>query len=230
MIFKKRRAYNNAIATIERINLRNPSNPLFAKKAYQLAFCQYMAGNYQDAIGTIDLYNSMLADDIECKQKLLKLKVFSHNHLFEFEEARKTLGELKKHTDEDLSINQIQSLYDDAPNYKNPEKAKHLSILPGLGQVYCGDFFEGSMNFLLNASALGFGAWQVYSGYYFTGYVVGITLLQKFHSGGQHRAQILARQKNRENALKFNVKIVRQLKKEPSSKTKTGVDIQSEGE
>lgn len=217
LIFKERGDYSKAVNTIERINIRNAKDPLFAKKAYQQALCQYMAGSYQDAIGTIDLYNSMLAGDIQLKQKLLKLKIFSYNHLFEFQKARETLDELKKHADADFPSSRIESLYDEAPNYKNPEKAKYLSILPGLGQAYSGKIFEGSINFLLNASALGFGVWQVYSGYYFTGYVVGVTLLQKFHSGGQHRAQILAEEKNRENALEFNVKVVKQLKPETAS-------------
>ncbi|MGM0376643.1 MAG: hypothetical protein ACQEQ0_07705, partial [Bacteroidota bacterium] len=115
LIFKERGDYSKAVNTIERINIRNAKDPLFAKKAYQQALCQYMAGSYQDAIGTIDLYNSMLAGDIQFKQKLLKLKIFSYNHLFEFQKARETLDELKKHADADFPSSRIESLYDEAP-------------------------------------------------------------------------------------------------------------------
>jgi len=222
LIFKQRGSYGKAANTIERINIRDTEDPLFAEKAYQLAFCQYMAGNYQEAIGTIELYTSMLPDNIQTKQKLFKLQVFSHNHLFQFKEARAILEELKNYPNANFPYSRIESLYNEVPNYINPEKAKYLSILPGLGQAYAGKIFEGSINFMLNASALGFGVWQVYSGYYFTSYVVGVTLLQKFHSGGQHRAQILAKQKNRKNALKFNVKVVKQLNPETGAGYEAG--------
>lgn len=210
MLRKQQAEYQKATNELERIGIRNPQDSLFAMKAYQLAFCHYMAGEYKDALGTIDLYGTILDDKAPEKQDLLKLKVLCHNHLFEFEKAKSTIKELDQKQPQ-KNLDHLLSFYDQAPRLKDPEKARHLSIIPGLGQAYSGKILEGSVSFLLNASALGYGVWQVYSGYYFTGYVVGVTLLQKFHSGGQHRAEILAKQKNKENALNFNQKVISEL-------------------
>lgn len=216
-IYKKALAYKNAgkyekaSVTLERLNIRNPEDTLFAQKNYQLAFCQYMNGNYNDAINTIELYEAISSKENTIKPKILTIKIFCYNHLFEFDKANETLTKLEKLSNTNGNFQEIKNMYVNSPKYKNPEKARHLSLLPGLGQVYCGEIVEGSFNFLLNASALGFGAWQVWNGYYFTGYVVGVTLLQKFHSGGQHRAEIIAREKNIENASEFNRKIIQKF-------------------
>jgi tetratricopeptide (TPR) repeat protein len=211
MVYKNAGKYNKASETLERLNIKNPEDTLFAQKNYQLAFCQYMNGNYKNAINTIELYEAVASKENTIRPKILTIKIFCYNHLFEFEKAAETLTKLNKSSNTNGNFQEIKNMYVNSPKYKNPEKARHLSLLPGLGQAYCGEIVEGSINFLLNASALGFGVWQVWNGYYFTGYVVGVTLLQKFHSGGQHRAEIIAREKNIENAAKFNRKILEEF-------------------
>jgi tetratricopeptide (TPR) repeat protein len=211
MVYKNAGKYTEASETLERLNIRNPEDTLFAQKNYQLAFCQYMNGNYKDAINTIELYEAVASKENTIRPQILTVKIFCYNHLFEFDKAIETLTKLEKLSNTNGNYKKIKNMYVNLPKYKDPEKARHLSLLPGLGQAYCGEIVEGSINFLLNASALGFGAWQVWNGYYFTGYVVGVTLLQKFHSGGQHRAEIIAREKNIENAAKFNRKILEEF-------------------
>ncbi|WP_291859236.1 hypothetical protein [Marinilabilia sp.] len=214
MVHKSTGRYEEVQAELTRIGvIRNPKDSLFTLKAYELALAQYMTEDYQSALNTIENCTIMLPEKHQAIQSLLTLKALCHNQIFQFDEAEKTLVELQKHVPEEQSALYTKAIgrYDDTPKYKDPEKARHLSLLPGLGQVYTGKVFEGGVSFLLNASALSFGAWQVYSGYYFTGYVVGVTLLQKFHSGGQHRAELLAIEKNRKNILEFNTEITNAL-------------------
>ncbi len=205
--------YEKTEEELNRIGIRNPNDTLFPLKAYEMAFAQYMTGNYQGTLSTIETYGVMISGKHAVMPGLLTVKVLCYNHLFEFEKAQNTLQQLAKisNSRDSLRYTGLLKYYQDAPRHKNPETARYLSILPGLGQVYCGKVFEGGLSFLLNASALGFGAWEVYSGYYFTGYVVGVTLLQKFHSGGQHRAELLAKQVNKMNILEFNQLIVDNL-------------------
>lgn len=216
MIHKSLARYREVQTELNRIGvIRDPEDTLFTMRAYELALAQYMTEDYQDALNTIENCVIMLQEGKTAVQRLLTLKVLCHNHLFQFKKAEEVLSQMQHQTSKEQSkiyASAIQK-YSDSPKYKDPEKARHLSILPGLGQVYTGKVVEGGISFLLNASALSFGAWQVYSGHYFTGYVVGVTLLQKFHSGGQHRAELLAIQKNRKNILEFNTAITNTLLK-----------------
>ncbi|PWD99133.1 tetratricopeptide repeat protein [Marinilabilia rubra] len=217
-IFKKAEVYKHignypkVEEELMRIGIRDPKDSLFATKAYELAFAQYMKENYRDAENTIETYSALLETSHPKLKSLYTLKALCHNQLFEFKEAKECLTKsFREVASEKSKYLNILAFYKDTPKYKDPEKARHLSILPGLGQAYCGKIFEGGISFLLNASALSFGAWQVYTEYYFTGYVVGVTLLQKFHSGGQHRAETLAKERNRKEIIRFNTKITSEL-------------------
>ena len=214
MVYKHIGNYVKTEIELERIGIRNPKDSLFALKAYELAFAQYMRGKYKSAVNTIENYSILLDESNFNKENLFILQALAYNQLFEFDKAKASIRKISQNNAfQRNNYDRILTYYKHTPKYKNPEKARHLSILPGLGQLYCGEVFEGGINFLLNASALGFGAWQVYQGYYFTGYVVGVTLLQKFHSGGQHRAEILAKQRNKEMITCFNNKLTNEFLK-----------------
>lgn len=219
---KHQQRYADAIHELNRIAIRNPQDTLLAEKSYQLAACQYLNKSYQQCIDGIAMVQHTLAND-PMLAHLLTLKTLSHNHLFQHEQARQTLLDLSQHAENGTLYQQIaKDLYenDQPKRFKDPEKAHNLSmIIPGTGHLYSGAFGEGAINFLLNASALSFGAWHVYTGYYFTGYVVGVTTLERFHTGGKMRAKNLAIWKNTENANQLNLQIISYLSK-ASSPTK----------
>ena len=66
---------------------------------------------------------------------------------------------------------------------------------------------EGSFNFLMNASLIGFAFYEFYTEYYFTGYFVGLGLFNKTYTGGMHRANLLAIDKNLKSMNKFNLAV-----------------------
>jgi hypothetical protein len=111
--------------------------------------------------------------------------------------------------DSDIKENRakINKLYSgkNLPEYRSPDKAENLSrFVPGSGQMYSGALMEGTFNFLMNASLLGFAFYEFYTRYYFTGYFVGLGIFNKTYHGGMHRARILADGKNLESMRKFN--------------------------
>jgi len=61
---------------------------------------------------------------------------------------------------------------------------KYLNILPGLG-LYMQVSVIGAFNFLLNAACLTAGVYEIYYGFYFTGYFAGAAVLSKFYFGGR---------------------------------------------
>lgn len=213
---KYQERYTEAIRELNRIAIRSPKDTLLAARTYHLAVCHCLNGNYQEALATIDMYEYAL-DGHPLLYDILIIKTLSNNHLFKFEDAETSLRQITElQVDESNGINSIlKEIYDrgKTPRYRNPERAHDFSIvIPGSGHLYAGAFGEGAVNFLLNASALSFGVWQVYTGYYFTGYVVGVTFLERFHSGGKKRASVLAELKNIENTNKLNMRILDAIK------------------
>lgn len=77
----------------------------------------------------------------------------------------------------------------------------------------------------MNAGLLGFSLYEFYTKFYFTGYMVGLTSLNKIYHSGMHRANILATETNKITMNKFNIGTtslmmkIENLKLEPSLKT-----------
>lgn len=91
---------------------------------------------------------------------------------------------------------------------KSINKAENLSrFIPGSGQIYAGNTGEGIVNFLINASVLTFAGFQVYNGFYITGYLAGLGFFNKTYHGGIKRAGVVASRKNEKLMVDFNSKI-----------------------
>lgn len=216
MALKNQERYTEAIRELNRIAIRSANDTLLATRTYHLAVCHYLNGNYQETLAIIDMYEYAL-DGHPLLYDILIIKTLSNNHLFKFEDAEISLRQItEQQAHESNTLNNILAdIYErgKTPRYRNPERAHDFSIvIPGSGHLYAGAFGEGAINFLLNASALSFGVWQVYTGYYFTGYVVGVTFLERFHTGGKKRSSVLAEIKNIENTNKLNMKILNAIK------------------
>lgn len=74
-------------------------------------------------------------------------------------------------------------------NYKSPSKAQLLStLLPGLGQIYCGQWLDGLNALLLNGAlaymTINYLAAENYTG----GILCFVFLFQRYYSGNRHRA------------------------------------------
>lgn len=97
---------------------------------------------------------------------------------------------------------------------KNPDKAMTLSyILPGVGQMYAGYFWKGTVSTLLNLGMIGFSAWSFWGGYYFSGAFTGVALFYLSYNGGIRYAEVLANQYNAAKVNQFKEKVRSQLVK-----------------
>ncbi|MFO8029481.1 MAG: hypothetical protein R6U28_06445 [Cyclonatronaceae bacterium] len=90
------------------------------------------------------------------------------------------------------------------PDRLNPRKAALLStFLPGSGQMYAGKAGEGLGSLGLQLAALGWGAYNVYTGYYATALFTGGGLFQAFYFGGIQRAEYHAVEHNKIKSGKY---------------------------
>ncbi|MGF7138024.1 tetratricopeptide repeat protein [Roseimarinus sediminis] len=213
LCYKENGEYERAAENLQSIYFSNSTDTLYALVNYELALCTYLNGEAQKALWKIDEFLARSGDS-NTWLSFLPLKTLCLNEQHNWNDARATLQHYFSKTAVDqeqaLQLNALtDSLYqNELPKIKNPRKAENLSrFIPGSGQVYAGKAGEGMLNFLINASLLGFSVHQFYHGYYITGYVAGLGMLSKIYLGGVKRAGDLAREKNRNSLSDFNLAV-----------------------
>lgn len=204
-----------SLQTLDRIHLHGINDSLRYEILYQKILCSYLTGNFTQTDSYIiqaEPIGGKLSERLEIQ--LSALKILSLNEQFKWDLARDELMNVAKHNDFLNSDNQdffnnLISLYskDSIPKMKSENILFWVSFIPGGGIIYAGKPLEGAFNFLLNTSALSFGLYQIYYGYYFTGYFGGAILLEKFYFGGRKRAEFLLEKRNTEKAAEFNKRI-----------------------
>ena len=94
------------------------------------------------------------------------------------------------------------------PELKDPDRAGLLStFLPGSGQFYAGRAGEGFTSFFFHISALGWGTYNVITGYFATALITGGGLFQSFYFGGIERAEHLAESHNSKTTYQANAEL-----------------------
>lgn len=79
---------------------------------------------------------------------------------------------------------------------KNPDAARWLSMIPGVGHFYAGAVGEGFFSMVLNAAAISFIALELSSGLYVGAFLGGGILLSQPYLGGTERAIQLVNEYN----------------------------------
>lgn len=105
-----------------------------------------------------------------------------------------------------LSADEAALIVPERIKWKNPEKAFNLSFfLPGVGQMYAGYPVRGLFSGCIQAALVGFSAYSIYQGYFFTGAMTGVALFYTFYFGGARYASRLAEQHNQQITKEIQV-------------------------
>jgi hypothetical protein len=212
LCYKNLNENSKALKVLNEINLYNLPDSLYIRIRYEQAYCNFLNEEPGKSIWNIDEIRFRYPDSSDTRD-LIPLNVLCLNSLRKWEDAIS----LWNYYLNDLGLpdslyeqfqQEFNTLYRkrNIPKYHSPGTAVNLSrFIPGAGQVYCGAYREGAFNFLINAAILGYSFYEFYSRYYFTGYIVGLGLLNKTYSGGLHRAKLLAEEKNRKSVNNFNM-------------------------
>jgi hypothetical protein len=203
---------NKALEELSEINLYNLPDSLFFLIKYQQALCNYLNNDPNQSLWNLDEIRFKFPDPAKTLE-IIPLNIICLNSLRKWEEAIKQWNYLIDNSGLQDSVRndykaKVINLYNKKklPKYHSPKKAENLSrFIPGSGQMYSGAVFEGTFNFLMNASLLTFSLYEFYYHYYFTGYLVGLGTFNKTYHGGMHRANLLADEKNLDGIRKFNI-------------------------
>ncbi len=170
---------------------------------FQMAFCDYMAGNYASSLSflsQIDHYYPKLRETIEVERLLALVNVM----LGRWEQAQlHALDLIEKTISSEVLKDSLSAEIDHLfcsckwPVEKSDKKAGMLStFLPGSGHIYAGYPGKGFLNAGSQLFALSVAGVLMWQGLYITGFITGLGLFQSFYFGGIRQATFLADQSN----------------------------------
>jgi len=197
-----------------RINYFGISDTMVYTARHQTALCAYLSEHFTNAESQL-LQMQLSVKDTNLTSASLPLFALVLNELQKWDEAKNVLlkyikNSSIKQTTKDSLKRETENLYQtkNYPKLKKANKAKVLaSIIPGMGQVYAGYFWEGAANGSFQAIALLATAYGIYTGYYVTSAVVSFGLFQKFYAGAIVRTDFLVQKKNYKLLRNYNDKL-----------------------
>lgn len=188
-----------SVYTLSRINYPGLPDSLIRLLRNESAIDGYLSGEFEFAESNILQYpgdNSVL----------YPLYALVLNEMREWKKADSVIDlYMSAHPQQEALKVKIDSLYSKAPKLKRLDRALVLSsFLPGVGQMYAGYWKEGIINAALCAGSVAIGAYAVYMKLYFSAFVGGYGLLQKFYLGGQNHLEYLVDQRNKILSYGYN--------------------------
>lgn len=196
LLFKKANCYK-ASGDFQRSRevlsrIRTNDRAFKKKLGYETALMYYLTDDYQLS------YNELLKLKLQSKsndESVAQLEVLNLLALGKWEDARAVI--LKDTVNALFGVE--EHVFAGKIKYKDPEKAYKLSLfLPGVGQMYSGHFFKGVVSAGVQAGLVGFSAYSIYNGYFWTGGMTGVAFFYTFYLGGARYAKNLAIQHNAE--------------------------------
>lgn len=208
---KQMHEFRKAFDILTSISFISMPDTLKENIIHERVLCGYLAGYFKEAESDLILYENKIKDK-KIRKEISLLAVLIANELNDYQGAD-SLGEIYVNQyapveKKDSLLQVMEGIYNNKnlPKLKNTRTAWWLSFVPGLGHAYAGKIGEGMLSFLVNASFLAFGAYEVYTGYYLTGYLVGAGGLSKFYFGNRERVNYLINKRNYMETRSFNNK------------------------
>lgn len=209
--YKARSEYEQALDILKRIKPA-ANDTLKEIVSYEKILLTYLSDDYQSSHNEILKYKLVFGD---IDADIFSLEVLNLMALNRWEEAKKLVQQDNDFLN--LTSEEIEYIFTKKLKPKNPDKAFNLSMfLPGVGQWYAGYFFKGVVSGGTQALLIGFSAFSLYKGYFFTGGMTGVALFYTFYFGGARYARELAVLKNRERALEMSLKFNELKQKRPN--------------
>lgn len=192
-LFEKTRNFEKKAAALERINKSSLAGTRKKELFYQLSFTYFMLKDYSKSYFYWLQYESTVSQEPNEDTLLLKTLLFAK--LEKWGEAQSAYISYTNDSST-YSLGAFQGFKN--MGKKSPEKAENLSyFLPGAGQMYAGKPLRGITSFAIQTGLLAFAAYNVFTGYYFSGTFTGVSLFYVFYMGGARHAGYLAEEYNK---------------------------------
>ena len=176
---------------------------LHARVLYELAFCEYMLGNFTASLGALQQLEHYYPRKSQTSEIMLLYSLAAiMNENWEVA-TEKTLARIQNlglsAAATDSLMNKTLQVFCECsiPVTLSENRARNWStFVPGAGQLYAGYPGRAMLNAGSQVASLGLAGYMAYSNLYVSGFVIGLGLFQSFYFGGIKQAGYLANQKN----------------------------------
>ena len=214
---KQEGQYDPAVSFLETWQASRFPDSDLAKIQYQLIFCTYLGGHFENVLSLVDRWPYEHAGQSP-DPLLVVLKILSLNELQRWKEAGDSYHALmaeqlgKPHRPGSPNMERPPDLYAQLPHLKSVSKAVALAtFIPGAGQFYAGKPGEAIFSILVQAAGIYFAVLSFEQHYYVSAWLVGAALFGAFHMGGVRRSEVLVQRYNRKKIIAFNARVREQL-------------------
>jgi len=208
MAYKAQGNFAQTLQTLYRINLYQMTDSARLATGYEIVLNAYLSGQFTDAESQLQQLAYFSPDSAAFNQQLLFLKILVLNELQKWPEAKAAFSQYLALNGQPPELANTYYNFMHRPRLKNPEKARRLStFMPGVGQLYGGNAGAGLLSLGLQLGLLGFGVYEIWQGYYLTGFGTGLALFQAFYFGGIENAETVTKRKNNEKIARYNNQI-----------------------
>ncbi len=201
--------YQNAIQNLTRIDLTALEIDQQCLVMYETALVHYLNHQYPESLRALQRYPINNEHTAVTKDNISMLYILNYCNMQDWENAKTYY---QKYSDTHTSIDTNLFNKKNIPKFKNPDRARKLStFMPGVGQIYAGAWGAGLSSIGLQLFFLGYGAYNIYQGFYLTGFSSGLALWQALYFGGLQNAEFSTNKMNEQKKQKFIGKIKKEL-------------------
>ena len=193
---KQQGLYDEALGELTRIYTYALTPEELTRYYTQRALCGYLAGEYDLSLATTDeaRFYVTTPDDLSF---FLLLEALAAGEKGEWQRSESAaMAWLESVPDGQHHKAQLRELYASAPKMRNPKVAWFLSLIPGVGQFYAGDYLSGTISLLINGAIGTFAVTEALAGQWLSGWIVGCGSLSTSYLMGLERAKMLTEERN----------------------------------
>lgn len=224
LAFRNQGAWEEALSEL-RISIQTAKTERVRdERKIELAVVQIASGNYSAAEFLL-IKLEMFSQIPELKQKAAFFRGIALLYSFKWKQANEAFYMYSNNLkDASKGISKhVESLLSNAQNmkHKSPKLAKMLStVLPGSGQFYAGDWWNGINALLINAATGYLLVNDILKRQYQDAIFNSLFLFGRFYSGNRYHAEEAAKKYNRKVNQKIAASILKTLQREYNEKHK----------
>lgn len=192
---KAAQKFTMALQTSQRFDFSNLEDQEQIPLRYETVVCSFLAGLYDDCFNNVQQFKHFVKDSTQHTPTLL-WEILSLTQLARYDEAKALIPTYNQAFHTQINAEELFA-FAQKTKFRSIRKAEALAtFVPGAGMIYAGNTTQGIVSLVLQLGTLGYGAYSIINGYYFTGIFTGLGLFQAFYFGGVRRSAYLAEQKN----------------------------------
>lgn len=205
---KQQGLYAEALKELGRVRVYALGAEALGDYYYELALCALLAEEYDAALVAAEEGRFYVADN-DALVPIALVEALAAAQVGEWERSERAARTYATHTrgNDALMERALADYYASVPSLRNPMAAYWLSLVPGLGQMYAGEWWSGAVSLVTNGALGAFAVGEVVAAHYLSAWAVGGGLLSQTYFVNMERARLLAERRNTKTLTEYAQKL-----------------------